>query len=161
MQWNPFRRFVDLYVDHVVRTVNARSERVRELQRSSGRSSARIVRYEIYEGDVRRRDVPQNVYPFTVRVTADGRMERLPDGVRPDVTVYSDLATVKGIADGRRVEILRDGTRRTIEPFTVFDALRLDRVEWAGTSETLQDLLLFERRVAPEFLRALQLPKTG
>lgn len=159
MPWDPRKWFVDRYVDHVVRTVNTKAEKVRALQATSGRTQARIVRYEIYAGDVRRRDVPQLVYPFTVRVTPDGRMERLPDGVRPDVTVYSDVATVKGIADGRAVELLRDGTKRVIEPFSVFDALRLDRVEWAGTSETLSDLLLFERKVAPEFLRALQLPK--
>lgn len=158
---NPFQWFLDLYVNHVVRTVNARSEKVRSLQASSGRTQARVVRYEVYSGDVRRRDVVQQMWPFTVRVTPEGRMERLADGVRPDVTVYTDIATVKGIAAGRGVEILRDGSKRVIEPFTIFDALRLDRIEWAGTSQTLQDLLLFERKIAPEFLKALQLPTAG
>ena len=153
-------RAVDAYVNHVVRQVNKRAAAVRGLQASSGRTQERIVRYEVYQGDVRRRDLAQPVYTFTVRVRRDGAMERLDGAVRPDVTVYTDVPTVVGLSRGRTNQILPDGTARVIQPFTVYDALRLDRIEWSGTSQTLQDLLLFERKVAPEFLRALELPQT-
>ncbi|MGH8980204.1 MAG: hypothetical protein ACRDWE_04175, partial [Acidimicrobiales bacterium] len=93
---DPSRWFVDRYLDHVIRSVNAKADRVRDLQATSGRAQSRVVRYEVYKGDVRRRDIPQTVYAFTVRVTPGGRMERLDDGMRPDVTVYSDVATVRG-----------------------------------------------------------------
>lgn len=158
---DPVGWFLDRYVNHVVKEVNTKADKVRSMQTTSGRTKERIVRYEIYSGDLTLRHVPQKVYRITVRVTVDGRLQRLDDGVAPDVVVFMDLPAVWGIAKGRYNQRLQDGTTRVLEPFTVFDALRLGKVEWAGTSSTLQDLLLFERRVAPEFLAALRLPETG
>lgn len=155
----PFQWFIDRYVNHVVRGVNSRASKVRDLQATSGRKKERIVRYEIYSADLTLRHVKQDVYRITVRVTGDGRLERLDEDTAPDVIVLMDLPAVWGIAHNRYVQRMPDGSTRVVEPFTVFDALRLGKVEWAGTSSTLQDLLLFERRVGPEFLEALKLPK--
>lgn len=157
----PFQWFVDRYVNHVVRGVNSRASRVRDLQQTSGRTQARIVRYEIYSADLTLRHVKQDVYRVTVRVTPDGTLERLDDETVPDVIVLMDLPAVWGIARGRYTQRMPDGTTRTVTPFTIFDALRLGKVEWAGTTSTLQDLLLFERRVAPDFIEALKLPEVG
>ena len=153
-----FRWFLDRYVSHVTSQVSKRSEKVRQMQAESGRTHERVVRYEILEADVNRRDIEQRVHIFAVRIGRDGSFTRLPDHTRPDVTVYTDLPTVWGVARGSYTLNFKDGTSRLLQPFTVFDAVRLGKVEWGGTSSTLSELMLFERKVAPEFLASLKLP---
>jgi hypothetical protein len=152
------RWFLDRYVGHLSKAVNEKAETVRALQRDSGLAKERIVRYEISEGDVTRRDVPQNIYRYTFRVSGDGEFTQLPADTRPDVVVFTDLAAVWGVAQGRYLQAMPDGTKRLLSPFTIFDALRIGKVEWAGTSSALREMMLFERKVAPEFLSALKLP---
>lgn len=155
---DPIGWFLDRYVGHLAKTVATNAEKVRKIQSESGLAEERIVRYEISEGDASRRDVPQKVHKYTFRVGKDATFVRLSDDTRPDVVVFTDLPTVWGVAKGRYNQKMPDGTTRLIQPFTIFDGLRLGKVEWAGTSSALRELMLFERKVAPEFLKSLRLP---
>jgi hypothetical protein len=157
---NPRKWFLDRYVAYLTARVNRDAEKVRKLQAESGMARERVVRYEVSEGDMARRNVEQTVYKFTFRVGRDGSFVRLPDETRPDVTVYTDVPAVWGIANDSYTLVLPDGTKRVYSPFTVFDAMRLGKVDWTGTSSALSEFMLFERKVAPEFLEALKLPGT-
>ena len=150
------RWFLDRYFSYVEGQANKKREKIRELQAQSGMKKERVVRYDISEADVQIRGSPK--HRVTAMVHADGRFERVPDVPNPDIVVRTDLPTVWGIATGRYVQTLRDGSKKVHEKFTVFDAVRIGKVEWEGTTSALQELMLLEKRILPEFIEALRLP---
>ena len=152
--------FINRYVEHMIASVNSNAERVRQLQSESGMARERVSRFEFFDGDVTlRARVPQKSYPLTLRIHRDGTVERLPNDTRPDVTVFTDIPTVYGIARGEYTMVLPSGARKPYPSFTVWDAVRLGKIEWTGASSALAELMLFEKRIGPEFLEAMRLPE--
>jgi len=152
------RWFLERYFNHLERQANRRREKIRQLQTQSGMRRERVVRYEISEADVQVRGMAKHT--FTAVVGAEGEFRRVADVPFPDIVVRTDFPTIWAIAKPphRYVQALRAGGKKVHENFTVFDAVRIGKIEWEGTSSALQELMLLDRRIIPEFIEAMRLP---
>jgi hypothetical protein len=150
--------FLDRYIHWVVGRANARADKIRDLQEEAHRTEERIMRWEVFEYNIQWRNGQQATFVYTVRLLRDGRLEVLPNNIRPDLILYTDYPTVQGLATGRYEQVLPNGRVRVIEPFGAFDALRLGGIEYLGNASMLKELNLWEKRIGGDLMRELRLP---
>ena len=153
---SPIRVIFDWYMDHLIARSKAKNAKFRELQMKANRTGAKVMRYVIFD-DIHNPEKTTDMITYTVRVV-DGSLERLPDEVKPDVTIYTDVPTVYGIMNNRAV-IYPNGKEQVISPFGVWDGVRLGRIVWDGETTALKDLYLFDRNVLPLIEEQLRIRK--
>jgi hypothetical protein len=152
---HPFKYFMELYVNRLIARSHRKAEKFKDLQARTNRNGENIMRYVIYE-DIKSDIDGQQVFIYTVRVR-DGVLERLPNTIKPTVTVFTDIPTVYGMIDDRTTIYLGDGKQKVITPFTVWDATRLGRLRWEGQATAMKDFFLFEKQVLPTVMEELKL----
>lgn len=140
-----FHRWVDWYIGRLARKAEKHRERIRKIQQEADRTQEQILRVFVFEKDVTRRGlIPQEVYTYTFRIR-DGRAEFLSNDVEPDISVYSDFPTLRGIHTGSYTFVHKDGTTKTVSPFTPQDAWRSDLILWSGPGTGLKNINLLSK----------------
>lgn len=152
---NPFRVFMDWYVDRIIYRSRKKADRFRELQASAGRSGDGVMKYVIFD-DMKLPLDGQTPLMYTVQVK-DGAVSRVPDSVAPTVTVYTDMPAVYGIINNETKIYVAGGRQQTISPFGIWDAVRLGRLKWEGETTALKDMFLFDKKVLPMIMDELRL----
>jgi hypothetical protein len=155
---NPKRVFVDWYVRRAQRRANARADEIRDIQAETGRTERKVLKFVIYEEDMRTGRVQQMHWTYVMRVR-DGYVEFMPPETSPDNTVTTDFPTLYGISVGEFTQILPSGKERVIHNFDPFDALRIGRLETDGDSSVLTNLFLFKTKIAPSLLEELRVKR--
>jgi hypothetical protein len=140
----------------VAERANRNEERNRRLQAETERTEQIVMRYEIFEADVRLRRTSQPIYSYVMRIR-NGRIEFLPDNTKPDTTIYTDFPTVYAISQGEITLTFPDRPSKVIRPFGAMDAYRIGRIECVGTSWILRNMLLFEETVLPQISGELRI----
>lgn len=154
---NPFRMFMDLYVDRLIYRSHKKAEKFRELQAAANRSGNHVMRYVIYE-NIKTPVDRQTPLIYTVQVK-DGVLVRVPNTVTPTVTVYTDMPVVYGLINDETKIYVGNGVQKTIAPFGVWDAVRLGRLRWEGEAAAMKDMFLFDKQVLPMIMEELRLAK--
>ncbi len=154
------KRFVDLYLNHLMRVAEKNASLVREMQEDSDRKKEMVIRVDAFEADVRKRGyIPQEITTRVFRIR-DGRLEQLPEGTKDyEAVVMTDYPTLRAIASGEAQAVRPDGTVKVVRPFTPRDAVRMGRLTADGPASVISNLFLLERTVLPRLADELKLPK--
>lgn len=152
---NPFRMFMDLYVDRLIYRSHRKADKFRTLQASANRSGDQVMRYVIYE-DIKSPLDRQTPLIYTVQVK-NGVLVRVPNTETPTVTVYTDMPAVYGLINDQTKIYVGNGVQKTISPFGIWDAVRLGRLRWEGETTAMKDMFLFDKQVLPMIMEELRL----
>lgn len=153
------RRIAHAWAGHLQRVANKHADEIRELQTESGRDKKLLIRFDVFECDVKRRGlIQQQVYTFFFRIV-EGRVQMCAESAQWDGHVLTDIPVLVGLQDGYMDKRLpgNSGVER-IEPFTPRRAWLMGRILTEGDATMLSNLLLFEKRVWEEMLREVRSP---